>query len=93
MTTSEETDFVSIERIAQSILFVRGQRVLLDSGLVALYGVTTKQFNQQVKRNLARFPEDFMFQLSDEEDESLRSQVVTLKNSGRGKNRPQIATG
>ena len=87
MTTSKETEFVSIERIAQSILFLRGQRVLLDSDLAALYGVATKHFNQQVKRNLARFPADFAFQVSDGEAESLRSQFVTLKKSGRGQHR------
>ena len=87
MTTSEETDFVSIERIAQSILFVRGRRALLDSDLAAMYGVATKRFNEQVKRNLARFPADFAFQLSEDEAESLRSQFATLKNSGRGQHR------
>lgn len=90
MTKSKGTDFVSIERIAQSILLVRGQRVLLDSELAALYGVTTKQFNQQVKRNLARFPSDFTFQLSAEETEALRSQFATLKSGGRGQHRKYL---
>ena len=67
MATSKETDFVSIEHIAQSILFVRGRRALLDSDLAAMYGVATKRFNEQVRRNLARFPADFAFQLSEEE--------------------------
>ena len=58
MTKSKGTDFVSIERIAQSILFVRAQRVLLDSELAALYGVATARLNQQVRRNLERFPGD-----------------------------------
>lgn len=87
MTTSNETDFVSIERIAQSILFVRGHRVLLDADLAAMYGVTTKRFNEQVKRNLARFPADFAFQLSDGEAKSLRSQFATLKTGRRGQHR------
>lgn len=90
MTTDSDTDFVSIERIAQSILVFRQRRVLLDSDLAAMYGVTTKRFNEQVKRNLARFPADFAFQLSDEEAESLRSQFATLKKSRRGQHRKYL---
>ena len=58
-----------------SIFFIRGHRVMLDSDLAELYGVTTKQLNQQVKRNLDRFPDDFMFRISREEMN--RSQIVT----------------
>ena len=54
---------------------LRGQRVILDRDLAALYGVTTKRFNEAVKRNAARFPEDFMFRLSAEETAVLRSQI------------------
>lgn len=90
MTTDRRTEFVSIERIAQSILFVRGQRVLLDSDLAAMYGAATKRFNEQVKRNLARFPADFAFQLSDAEAEFLRSQFATLKRGGRGQHRKYL---
>lgn len=64
MTTNTEPALVAIERIAEAIHVLRGQRVLLDSDLAALYGVSTKHFNQQVKRNLARFPTDFTFQVS-----------------------------
>lgn len=86
------------ERIEQAILLIRGQKVMLDADLAALYGVETKVLNQAVKRNLDRFPEDFMFQLTWEETkmlhslsadsspaehESSRSQTVTLK---RGQN-------
>ena len=74
---------VSIERIESRILLVRGHKVLLDGDLAALYAVSTKRFNEQVRRNAARFPEDFMFRLSAEEWDSLRSQVATLK-TGRG---------
>ena len=74
------------ERIEKIILTVRGQRVMMDADLARLYGVTTKALNQAVKRNLARFPSDFMFQLTEEEGASLRSQNVTL-NAGRGKHR------
>lgn len=69
---------VPVERITQAILILRGQRVLLDSELAALYGVPTKVLNQAVKRNVARFPEDFVFRLSREEVETVnRSQIVT----------------
>jgi hypothetical protein len=71
--------------IAGKILIVRGQRVLLDTDLAGLYGVTTKAFNQAVRRNQARFPPDFAFQLTDMEAKSSRSQFVTL-NAGRGRN-------
>jgi hypothetical protein len=75
-----------LETITHRILMLRGQKVLLDSDLAALYDVPTKRFNEQVKRNLERFPADFMFQLTEEEWESLRSQIATLK-PGRGQHR------
>jgi hypothetical protein len=66
------------ESLAALVLFLRGEKVLLDSDLAVLYGVTTKALNQAVKRNLERFPEDFMFQLTPvERDELNRSQIVT----------------
>ena len=64
--------------IQSKIHALRGQRVMLDFDLSSLYEVPTKALNQAVKRNIERFPEDFMFQLSDEEWQSLRSQIVTL---------------
>jgi hypothetical protein len=67
------------------IQIIRGQRVLLDADLAALYGVTTKRFNEQVRRNRERFPEDFLFQLTDQEANSSRSRFATLK-TGRGHN-------
>lgn len=75
---------VVAERVEESILVVRGRKVLLDSQLAAFYGVETRALTQAVKRNLGRFPGDFMFQLSEEEWEGLRSQFVILK-SGRGR--------
>lgn len=66
------------------IFTMRGQRVMLDADLAELYGVQTKVLLQAMKRNIARFPPDFMFQLSKEEAESLRSQFVTSKTEGRG---------
>jgi len=69
--------------IESRILVLRGQRVMLDTDLAKLYGVEVKVLNQAVKRNAERFPGDFMFQLSSQEIESLRSQFVTLKTGGR----------
>lgn len=74
------------EVVERRILIVRGQKVMLDSHLAELYGVTTKRLNEQVRRNIKRFPGDFMFQLSKEEDGSLRSHFATL-NAGRGRHR------
>ena len=71
------------DALSDCIHLVRGQRVMLDSDLADLYGVSTKVFNQAIKRNIDRFPADFMFQLTEGEDESLRSQFVTSK-PGRG---------
>ncbi len=73
------------EDITHAILVLRGQRVILDRDLAAIYGVTTKRLNEQVKRNAERFPEDFMLQLTPEEAELSRSQFATLK-PGRGQN-------
>jgi len=80
---------VPTDRIAQSILILRGHRVILDSELAALYGVSTKRFNEQVRRNRGRFPADFMFQLTLEELAVLRSQIATLKG-GRGQHRKYL---
>lgn len=74
------------ENIATLVRFIRGEKVLLDSDLATLYGVETRALNQAVKRNMERFPGDFMFQLTQEETQALvasRSQSVTLK---RGQN-------
>ena len=62
---------VAAERIEQAILVIRGERVILDSDLAELYGVTTARLNQQVRRNTERFPDDFMFELTKEEYDSL----------------------
>ena len=74
-----------VEDVTHAILVLRSQRVILDRELAAIYGVTTKRLNEQVKRNAERFPEDFMFQLTSEETELSRSQFATLK-PGRGQN-------
>ncbi len=71
------------------ILILRHQRVILDSDLAELYGVTVKGLNQQIKRNRERFPADFMFRLTGKEDQILRSQIVTSsKNTAAAATRP-----
>lgn len=79
---------VRVERIESRILLIRGHKVMLDSDLAELYGVTTKRLNEQVKRNQERFPADFMFQLTPAETQNLRSQTAT-SNQGRGGRRYQ----
>lgn len=74
---------VPTEQIENRIYLLRGQRVMLDDDLAILYEVETKVLNRSVKRNLRRFPEDFMFQLSTKEFESLRCQFGTSKRGGR----------
>ncbi|KRD62894.1 DNA-binding protein [Flavobacterium sp. Root935] len=80
-----DQSLLSEETISNKIYFIRGQKVMLDSDLASLYEVETKRLNEQVKRNLSRFPSDFMFQLTEIEYNSSRSQIATLKN-GRGSN-------
>jgi phage regulator Rha-like protein len=80
---------LAVTEIAQRIRLIRGHRVVLDTDLAAFYGETTKRFNQQVNRNLKRFPPDFMFQLDDEEFAALRLQSATLK-PGRGQHRKYL---
>jgi hypothetical protein len=85
---STQQPLICVERIAQRIYLIRGQRVMLDRDLADLYHVATKALNQAVKRHRSRFPEDFMFQLTMDEARAwwaeriaspLRSQFVTLK--------------
>lgn len=85
MTSDNDSTLVPIERINNSIHLVRGQRVIFDRDLAAIYGIETRKLNQAVKRNTDRFPQDFMFQLTPEEAESSRSRNVIL-NVTRGQN-------
>lgn len=83
------------EDIVQHISVLRGQRVLLDADLARLYGVPTKRLNEQVKRNARRFPEDFVFQLTQQEAKTLtrlRSQNATLKKGRHIKHLPYAFT-
>lgn len=86
---SPKNEIISPERIEQSIFLIRTQKVMLDSDLAELYGVPIKRLNEQVRRNRKRFPSDFMFQLTREEYEGLRSRFATL-NLGRGKHRKYL---
>jgi len=79
---------VATEALAQRILVVRNHRVMLDADLAALYGVLPKRLNEQVRRNHARFPPDFMFQLTPEEADALRSQIATSRPGHGGRRYP-----
>jgi hypothetical protein len=81
-------DFVPIERIAGKIYRIRDIRVMLDRNLADLYGVETKALKQAVRRNIQRFPDDFMLELTEEENQVLRSQNVTLKRGQHSKYLP-----
>lgn len=83
---------ISKNLIESKIVVLRGERVILDKDLSELYGVTTKRLNEQVKRNVVRFPNDFMFQLTKEEVWSSRSQIATLKRGANIKYLPHAFT-
>jgi hypothetical protein len=86
---SRKTEVIQSERIEGLILLLRGHRVMLDSDLALLYGVPVKRLNEQVRRNIRRFPDDFMIRLTAEEYEALRSQFATLKTA-RGTHRKYL---
>ena len=75
---------MTLDSICNRVYTIRGQQVILDGDLAEIYGYEVKNLNQQVKRNISRFPEDFMFQLKKEEipEECLKSQFVTLNENG-----------
>ncbi len=79
-------ELIPVEVIERRIYLIRGQKVMLDTDLAELYGVETRTLIQAVKRNITRFPSDFMFQLDFQDVAALRSQIVTLKK-GRGEHR------
>ncbi|MDA8090652.1 MAG: ORF6N domain-containing protein [Nitrospiraceae bacterium] len=80
------------EMIEKKILFIRGEKVMLDMDLAVLYGVTTKRLNEQVKRNRARFPEDFMFQLTESEKAEVVANCDHLKKLKFSPNLPYAFT-
>ena len=77
-----------LQNIQSKIYVIRGERVMLDRDIAALYNVETKVLNQAVKRNIKRFPEDFMFQLSKTEFQIWKSQIVTSNSDKMGLRRP-----
>ena len=83
---------VPIERIERTILLIRGQKVILDADITDLYGVETKALKQAVKRNIERFPEDFMFQLSDQEFTDLKCQIGISRSWGGRRSLPYAFT-
>jgi hypothetical protein len=85
----ENEILLSEELISNKIYFIRNQKVMLDRDLAILYGIETRVLKQAVKRNISRFPEDFMFELTELEYDSLRSQFVTLKK-GRGQHQKYL---
>jgi hypothetical protein len=89
---SEQKSVVPLEKIQSQIITIRGEKVLLDNTLANLYGVETKQLKRAVRRNSYRFPPDFMFELSKEEYESLRSQFGILKRGEHSKYSPMVFT-
>ena len=91
MPKKEPRSLIPVERIEKSILLIRGHKVMLDADLAALYGVPTKRLNEQIKRNLDRFPADFMFQLTKGEFDDLKSQFATSSWGGR-RTRPYAFT-
>jgi hypothetical protein len=88
----DQKSVVPLEKIQRQIITIRGEKVLLDNTLADLYGVETKQLKRAVRRNSYRFPPDFMFELSKEEYESLRSQFGTLKRGEHSKYSPMVFT-
>jgi hypothetical protein len=89
---NDKASLIQPEQIEQAILLIRGQRVMLDRDLAALYGVETKNLNKAVQRNLDRFPPDFMFQLTADEADGLRFQIGTLKRGQHFKYLPRVFT-
>ncbi|WP_350288968.1 ORF6N domain-containing protein [uncultured Croceitalea sp.] len=85
MVTTKDRLKMELQTIQNRIYEIRGQKVLLDFDLAELYGTETKKLKQAVRRNIDRFPFDFMFELTKEEYTALRSQIVTLEHQGRGK--------
>lgn len=80
-TMGEKTEIMTIDNIQRKVFWIRGQQVMLDQDLAEIYGYEVKKLNQQVKRNLVRFPEDFMFQLTRNEVEKVKSQFVTSREN------------
>ena len=87
---AETSDKLVEQRILANIMVIRDAKVILDSDLANLYGVETRRLNEQVRRNLSKFPEDFMFQLTDKEFEILKSQIATSSSTWGGRRKAPL---
>ena len=85
MSENKQLSIIPDEKVISKIYLIRGEKVMMDSDLADLYGVETRRLNEQIKRNIERFPEDFMFQLTEPEFENLKSQIATSSWGGRRK--------
>ena len=77
---TESTELMTVDNICNRVYIIRGQQVMLDYDLAEIYGYEVKRLNEQVKRNITRFPEDFMFQLTKDEIDFVKSQIATSRN-------------
>ena len=89
---AESTELMAVDNICNRVYYIRGQQVMLDYDLAELYGYEVKNLNRQVKRNIERFPDDFMFQLTKDECENLRCQNVTANRSAMSRTMPYAFT-
>ena len=87
---AESTELMTVDNICNRVYYIRGQQVMLDYDLAELYGYEVKNLNRQVKRNIERFPDDFMFQLTKDECENLRCQNVTANRSAMSRTMPTL---
>ena len=85
---SEQQELITTDNIQSLVYVIRGQQVMLDSDLARIYGYDVKRLNEQVKRNINRFPEDFMFQLTNEEVKNLWSQNATANMNSMSRSMP-----
>jgi hypothetical protein len=83
--SAKSNELVAEKRILRTIMVIHGQKVILDSDLAELYGVETRRLNEQVRRNIDKFPEDFMFQLTKEEFDNLKSQIAISRTGWGGR--------
>ena len=90
--TQEETAKVTEEYLKEKLYKIRGKRVLLDADLAEIYGYTNKRFNEQVRNNIEKFDSDFMFELTDDETEYLRTNFSTANISSKSRYNPHVFT-
>lgn len=83
-------ELITEKRILSTIMVIRGEKVILDSDLAALYGVETRRLNEQVRRNIDKFPSDFMFQLTKKEFDDLKSQIAISSSGWGGRRKPPL---